>query len=238
MAARHPVQPDVPRDRLAPFSASVGHAFGKPELLREALTHGSATGRGRPGYERLEFLGDRVLGLVVAEALLERFPGEREGDIAKRHAKLVRRETLAEVARGIGLGEHLIVSRGEEEAGARHNPGVLADSLEAVIAAIYLDAGLAAARRFVLEHWAGSMSADERPPRDPKTTLQEWAQGRGMARPVYTELACIGPAHAPVFTVEARLEGMPAVEATGRSKREAEQGAALGLLSQLGVAGE
>jgi ribonuclease-3 len=201
------------------------------------LTHASAARRGRAGYERLEFLGDRVLGLIVAEALLERFPAEREGDIAKRHAQLVRRDSLAQVARALGLGRHLILSRGEEEAGARDNPGVLADALEAVIAALYLDAGLDAARRFVLAHWAPLMEADQRPPRDPKTALQEWAQGRGMARPVYTELACSGPPHAPVFTVEARLEGVEPVEATGRSKREAEQGAASGLLARLGVAG-
>ncbi len=237
MAARHPLHPDVPRDRLALIAASVGHEFRRPALIREALTHGSAANRGRPGYERLEFLGDRVLGLVVADALLERFPAEREGDIAKRYAQLVRRETLAEVARAIGLGRHLLISRGEEDAGARDNPGVLADVLEAVIAALYIDAGLEVARGFVLRNWQDLLSADARPPSDPKTTLQEWAQGRGMARPLYTELACTGPAHAPLFTVEARLEGIEPVQATGRSKREAEQGAALGLLERLGIAG-
>ena len=236
MAARHPLHPDVPRDRLTlPF---VDHVFQKPQLIREALTHGSAVGRGRAGYERLEFLGDRVLGLVVAEALLERFPSEREGDIAKRHAQLVRRDSLATVARRLGLGAHLILSRGEEESGARDNPGVLADALEAVIAALYLDAGLDVARGFVMRHWCELIAADQHPPRDPKTTLQEWAQGRGMARPVYTELACRGPAHAPVFTVEARVEGVEPVEATGRSKREAEQGAAQALLERLGLSSD
>lgn len=237
MAAGHPVQPDVPRDRLAPIEAVVGHNFRRPRLIQEALTHGSAVGRGRAGYERLEFLGDRVLGLIVADALLDRFPAEREGDIAKRYAQLVRRETLAEVARSIGLGGHLFLSRGENDAGARDNPGVLADALEAVIAALYLDGGLEAARAFVLRHWQGWIASAAEPPSDPKTTLQEWAQGRGMPRPIYTELACSGPAHAPVFTVEARLEGIEPFEASGRSKREAEQSAAQGLLARLGIAG-
>ncbi|MBM3599370.1 MAG: ribonuclease III [Alphaproteobacteria bacterium] len=214
------------------FAPVLGHVFLDDDLLRDALTHASA-GRGGPGYERLEFLGDRVLGLVVAELLLGQFPNEREGALAKRHAQLVRRETLVAVARDLGLGRFLIVTRGEDEAGAREHDGVLADALEAAIGAVYLDGGIEPARRFIEMHWRLRLTAEAQPPQDAKTALQEWAQGRGRPLPNYRELARSGPPHAPVFSVEATVAGeMPEI-GEGRSKRMAEQAAAQRLLARL-----
>jgi ribonuclease-3 len=137
---------------LDPLFELLGHRFADPKLLAEALTHSSAharRGSPRQSYERLEFLGDRVLGLVVAELLWRRFPEEAEGELTRRHTGLVRRESLVEVARALGLGAFVILSQGEAQAGARDTPSVLADACEAVIAALYLDGGLEAARAFV-----------------------------------------------------------------------------------------
>jgi len=206
------------------------HAFDYLDLLRRAVTHASAEPRAWNAYERLEFLGDRVLALVVAEQLLDRFPHEREGAIAKRHVSLVRRETLAAVAREIQLGRYLVVSRGEEEAGARNSDTILSDAMEAVIGALYLDGGLEVARHFILKHWNPYLEQDRRPPQDAKTALQEWAQGQRLPLPAYETVAQTGPAHAPEFTVEVRVQGVGAKRASGRSKRLAEQAAAEALL--------
>ena len=219
--------------RIEALTARLGHVFARPALLTEALTHLSATERRSAAYERLEFLGDRVLGLIVAETLLERFPQEREGDIAKRHVGLVRREALAQVARTIRLGDYLMLSRSEADAGGRDNDALLADAMEAVIAALYLDGGLEAARRFVLREWEAQMAASERPPQDAKTGLQEWAQGRGLPLPSYREVGREGPAHQPVFTVEVTVTGHKPAEGAGTSKRMAEQEAAQALLDRL-----
>ncbi|MBU0726750.1 MAG: ribonuclease III [Alphaproteobacteria bacterium] len=221
--------------RLETLAERLGHHFKRRSLLVEALTHLSATERRSQAYERLEFLGDRVLGLIVAEALLDRFPAEREGDIAKRHVGLVRREALAEVARTLDLGAYLVLSRGESEAGGRDNDALLADAMEAVIAALYLDGGLEAARRFIMGEWQSLMDAEAKPPQDAKTALQEWAQGRGMPLPLYIELSREGPPHQPVFTVEVRLEGGRQASGTGTSKRAAEQAAANALLTGLAI---
>lgn len=215
------------------LAARLGHGFARPALLTEALTHLSATERRSAAYERLEFLGDRVLGLIIAETLLERFPKEREGDIAKRHVALVRREALAQVARTIRLGEHLKLSRSEADAGGRDNDALLADAMEAVIAALYLDGGLEAARRFVLRAWEAQLAVSGRPPQDAKTGLQEWAQGRGLPLPAYREVGREGPAHQPVFTVEVTVSGQDPAEGTGPSKRVAEQEAAQALLDRV-----
>ncbi len=229
---------DAPDDgapgSLEGFAASLGHRFATPGLLRRGLTHPSAAARPGDSYERLEFLGDRVLGLLVAELLWRRFPDESEGHMARRHAALVRRETLAEVARRIGLGEHLILARAEREAGEADNPALLADACEAVIAALYLDGGLEAARAFVEPSWTPLLEADLKPPQDAKTALQEWAQGRGLPLPVYRETRREGPPHEPVFTVEVFVEGRDPAEGVGRSKRLAEQAAAERLLAGLG----
>ncbi|MSP88089.1 MAG: ribonuclease III [Alphaproteobacteria bacterium] len=218
---------------LGELARILGHEFARPQLLREALTHASAAGRDAPGYERLEFLGDRVLALVVADLLLAQFPREREGALARRHAQLVRRETLVEIARAIGLGRFLILTRGEDDAGAREHDGVLADVLEAAIGALYLDGGISAARAFLESQWRSRLDADPTPPQDGKTALQEWAQGRGKPLPDYREVARSGPPHAPVFSVEVSVHGETPEVGEGRSKRMAEQAAAERLLSRL-----
>lgn len=221
----------------AALAAVLGHQFSRPELLREALTHPSARGRrGRDhrGYERLEFLGDRVLGLIVAELLFGRFPRENEGALTRRHTGLVRREALTQVAEAAGLGAHILLSPGEDAAGARANQSVLADVCEAVIAALYLDGGLPAAAKFVERWWQPQLaSLGAAPPRDPKTGLQEWAQGRGLPLPAYKTIATEGPAHRRTFTVTVSVEGLAPATATGASKRAAEIAAAAVALSSV-----
>ncbi len=242
MAGNDAVQPLLRRHRvsaardarLAAAQAALDHGFSRPELLVEALTHPSAEARGG-GYERFEFLGDRVLALVVADMLLAAFPGENEGALAKRLAELVRRETLAKVAASLDFGGFLTLSKGEEETGGRANPTVLADALEAAIGALYLDGGLAPAEAFVRRHWTAPMEAAEHPPEDAKTRLQEWVQGKGRPLPEYTTTGVEGPPHSPTFTVEVRIAGQPPASATGPSKRAAEQAAAAALLA--GAAG-
>ncbi len=230
-------QPDLTR-----LVGAIGYDFHQPALLRQALTHPSAT-HGRHGaesdnYERLEFLGDRVLGLIVADCLLARVPAESEGSLARRLAALVRRETLAEVAGEIGLGDHLILGPGEVEAGSHENASLLADACEAVIGALYLDAGLEAARAFVVARWTPHLEADLTPPQDAKTALQEWAQGRGLPLPEYREVAREGPPHEPVFTVEVEVREHPPAIGRGLSKRLAEQAAAESLLAHLTAGGQ
>ncbi|MGH6932763.1 MAG: ribonuclease III [Dongiaceae bacterium] len=223
------------------LAAALGHGFARPELLRAALTHPSAAPRaarrsGRDAelaYERLEFLGDRVLGLILAHELYRTYPDENEGALAKRLAALARKEALAEVAGLAGLGEHLILSRGEAEAGGRANPALLSDACEAVIGALYLDSGLDAAASFIRRYWRPLMAAEARPPQDAKTALQEWAQAAGLALPAYRTIRAEGPAHEPMFLVEVQVAGQPAVSASGRTKRLAEQRAAQLLLDRL-----
>ncbi len=209
------------------------YTFKVPSVLKRATTHASAAKAVWNAYERLEFLGDRVLALVIADQLLDRFPHEREGEIARRHVQLVRRETLAEVARRLDIGRHLALSQGEEDVGARTSESILADVMEAILGAIYLDGGLEAARRLIFKHWTPLLEADLEPPRDPKTSLQEWAQGRRHGLPDYTVLAQDGPPHAPEFTISVTVAHYPPRTAKGRSKRQAEQAAATLLLQDL-----
>jgi ribonuclease-3 len=228
--------PTGARPELAAVEHRIGHRFTRKELLREALTHSSATGPGRRvrrSNERLEFLGDRVLGLVVAELLFTLFPDEGEGALSQRHAGLVRRETLAEIGAALGIGEWLILARSEEEGGGRSNPAILADALEAVIGAIYVDGGLSAAATFIHANWERRVSDMAGPPRDPKTALQEWTQSRGLGLPEYRITATSGPAHAPTFEVAVSLADGGSATATGSSKRAAEQAAAEQLLARL-----
>ena len=166
--------------------------------------------------------------------LYERFPDEAEGALSQRFSALVRREALEGVARRLGLGRHLTLSRSESAAGGRDNAANLADACEAVIGALYIDGGLAAAEDFVRRHWEAAMSADPEPPRDAKTRLQEWSQSRALGLPVYRTLAASGPAHAPLFEVEATVAGLGRAVATGATKRAAEQGAAAILLARTG----
>lgn len=220
-------------ERDADLLVALGHRFDRPELLLEALTHPSTTGgagQDGPNYERLEFLGDRVLGLVLADILLKRYGGEREGALARRHADLVRRETLAAVARSMRLGPHIRLSKGESAGGGRENAAILADCCEAVIAALFLDGGLEAAARFIEAQWSPLLAEAGAPPVDAKTELQEWAQERGLPLPAYQTVSSTGPDHKPTFSVEASVEGLPAVAASGGSKRAAEQAAAAELL--------
>ena len=210
------------------------YKFANPNILRMALTHKSAArGRLSCGNERLEFLGDRVLGLVIAEMLYKRFSDECEGSMAKRFVALVRRETLSKLASNIKLDCHIILAKGEKAAGAETNPSILADCMEAVIAALYLDGGLAPTQRFITKLWSPLFDELEKPPQDPKTQLQEWLQKRGQSLPQYKIIEQQGPAHAPIFTIALSTSDGKTLKAEGRSKREAEQLAAKSLLKIL-----
>jgi len=215
---------------LAALEQALGHRFGSTDTLALALTHASVGGMDRRSvgrnYERLEFLGDRVLSLVVAEWLLERFPTEPEGAIARRHTALVRAEALVRVAEGIDLGRHLRVAPGEQAQGGATNPTVLADGMEAVIAALYLDGGLEAARHFIRRAWEALLNATATPPQDPKSALQEWTMAKGLRLPSYELRARTGPDHAPAFEICLTVTGRSPVTASGPSKRAAEKAAA------------
>ncbi|OIQ93133.1 ribonuclease 3 [mine drainage metagenome] len=219
-------------DRLADVSRALGYEFQCVDLLNDALTHPGASNsraaKRRAAYERLEFLGDRVLGLVVADMLFHQFPHEKEGDLARRHAALVKGETVARVAYDLGIDHALIIAR--EAGGAIATPTMLADACEAVLGAVFADSGLPAADRIVRRHWAPLMAEDAAPPKDAKTALQEWAQGQGKPLPVYTTLGTEGPPHDPRFLVEVRVEGVAPVTASGTSKRAAEKAAATAML--------
>ena len=218
---------------LKAFEARLGHDFRTPELLVRALTHASLGSPTRPSNERLEFLGDRVLGLAMAEALLAADAGAAEGRLAPRLNALVRLETCADVARDLGLGDVLKLGRSEMLSGGRRKEALLGDALEAVIAAVHLDGGFDAARALVLRLWGSRIAAVDADARDAKSALQEWAQGRGLAVPDYVELGREGPDHQPHFTIEVRLSTGQTARAQARTKRAAEQAAAAALLSQL-----
>ena len=218
---------------LLGFSARLGHDFARPDLLMRALTHASISTPTRPDNQRQEFLGDRVLGLVMAEALLTADPDASEGQLAPRFNALVRKETCAEVARELGLGDVLKLGRSEMMTGGRRKEALLGDAMEAVIAAVYQDAGFAAAQALILRLWGTRIGAVETDARDAKTALQEWAQARGMAPPAYTEVARDGPDHQPMFTVEARMPTGEAERARAGAKRQAEQAAAKALLARM-----
>lgn len=218
----------------AALEARIGHRFADRDLLSRALTHVSAAG-GVASYQRLEFLGDRVLGLVVAEMLYAAFPEASEGELSRRLAELVRRESCAEVALEWDVGPHVNLGEGEVRAAARRNAAILADVFEAVLGAAMLDGGYEAARAIVLKAFGERVTRPRRPLRDPKTALQEWAQGRGLPTPVYEVLHRSGPDHSPSFRIAARVEGHEAGLGLGRSKRAAEQEAARSVLVREGV---
>lgn len=218
---------------LQAFEACIGHRFNKPELLVRAVTHSSLSSPSRPSNERLEFLGDRVLALSMADALFRADKGAAEGQLAPRFNALVRQETCSAVAREIGLGDVLKLGRSEMITGGRRKDAVLGDALEAVIAAVYLDAGFEAARALVLRLWGDRIARVEADARDPKSALQEWAQARGQQPPAYTELDRDGPVHQPVFTVEARLDSGESEVGRAGTKRGAEQAAARALLARM-----
>ncbi len=219
----------------AELSRILGHEFARPELLRQALTHASAAAEGADGhYERLEFLGDRVLGLIVAETLLERFPEVNEGELAVRLNALVRRETVAETVRHSGLARHIRLGASERSGGGRTKPAILADVGEAVIGALFLDGGLEIARDYVLRHWGERFDTVARARKDAKTRLQEHLQRDGGALPSYEVVRQEGPDHQPVFTVQVRAPDGAEAEGSGGTRRDAEQEAAAALLARLG----
>ncbi|RYG91590.1 ribonuclease III [Loktanella sp. IMCC34160] len=215
------------------FADRLGHGFSRPEFLVRALTHPSMTSPNRDNNQRLEFLGDRVLGLVMAEALFTADRGATEGVLAPRFNALVRKEACAEVAQQIDLGAVLKLGRSETKSGGRRKIALLGDAMEAVIAAVYLDAGYDAARDVVLALWRDRIDGVEEVAQDAKTALQEWAQARGEQPPRYIEVAREGPDHSPVFTIEVRLQSGATEQARAGSKRQAEQSAAKALLEKV-----
>ena len=218
---------------LRAFAAAIGHEFRNPELLIRAVTHASMSSVTRADNQRLEFLGDRVLGLVMAEALLSADGKASEGQLAPRFNALVRKEACADVAREIGIGAVMKLGRSEMMSGGRRKEALLGDAMEALIAAVYLDAGFEAARALVLRLWGARIGAVGLDARDAKSALQEWAQARGMPPPAYIEAARTGADHAPVFTVAVRLASGEEEQAQAGSKRQAELMAARALLARM-----
>jgi ribonuclease-3 len=211
------------------------YSFERPELLDEALTHVSAPQSGGQSYQRLEFLGDRVLGLAIAETLHRTFPDAPEGELSRRLAELVRRESCAEVAMTWDVGTYLKLGAGEAHSGARRNQTILADVCEAIIGAVFLDGGYEAAKELVERSFQDLLAAPRRPLRDPKSALQDWAQGRGLPPPTYTIVEQRGPDHAPKFRVMVKVKGAESEFGLGTSRRVAEQAAARSLLLREGV---
>lgn len=225
---------------FADLAARIGYTFRDEDLAREALTHPSVGG-GAPGvrhYERLEFLGDRILGLAIAEALFEAHPEADQGALTRWLHALARQETLAAVAQDIGLGPYIRLAGAEKNARGQDKPSILADVCEALIAAIYRDGGHAAAIAFVRRHWAPHLAVVAEVPVNAKSALQEWAQGRGLPTPSYRETGRAGPAHGPTFRVEVSVDGFSPADAEGPSKQAAEQAAAAALLARIALAEE
>lgn len=218
----------------ARISELLNYKFRNADLLNDALTHPSRRAGGKASaYERLEFLGDRVLGLVIAEILLRAFPNEAEGDLAKRHAALVRAETCAMIAREWELHKLLQAASSEYVGGEITNTATLSDAAEAIIGAIYLDSDFAMAQVIIARFWSPLLNADLAPPSEPKTALQEWAQGRGLPLPEYKEISRTGPDHAPEFVIEVSVKGHAPQQGTGNSRRTAEKVAAEKLLKNI-----
>ncbi len=218
-------------DILSPLQITLNYQFKDTQLLKQALrTPGSITKK-LLSYERLEFLGDRVLGLIIATELYNRFPNERQGDLSKRFVSLVRQETLVEISKQIDLAHYVrkIGNIPEKDI----TPSVISDVMEALIAAIFVDAGLHKSAEIILHLWQAVIDRDVKPPRDAKTDLQEWAQARSLALPRYDVIKTGGAAHQPVFTVTVSLGHYPVKTGVGKNKRAAEQQAASDLLAHL-----
>ena len=228
----------APARKFKELEARVGYQFKSRDLLKKALTHASVrqvSGKRRDN-ERLEFLGDRVLGLTIAELLSEAYPASNEGDLAKLYNRLVRGGTCAAVARELDLGPFLVLSEAEAESGGREKETILADACEALLGAIFLEAGYDVAREVVRVHWGSRLgSASPADASDAKSFLQEWAQGQGLDLPSYVEIDRQGPDHAPRFTSEVRIKGRKPARGEGASKRAAEQAAATALFAREGV---
>jgi ribonuclease-3 len=219
----------------------IGYRFADQALLERALTHISALSgpRSRAGsYQRLEFLGDHVLGVVISDMLFRAFPSADEGELSRRLADLVRKETCADVARAMDLGPAMRLGSSEVHAGGRLRVAILGDVCEALIGAVFIDGGYAPAADLVERFWQERMLRPVRPLRDPKTVLQEWAQGRGMPAPSYREIDRSGPDHDPEFRVAVEVADRAPTEGVGRSKRSAEQAAAAAMLTREGLDAE
>lgn len=214
----------MPARDIALLEENLGYAFQDKALVQTALTH-SSTGENE-NYERLEFLGDRVLGLVIAELLYIKFHSEKEGDMARRLASLVQGSFLAQIAQEISLGAYIRFSDAEASSGGAQNENILADVFEALIGALYLDAGFNQCRSVIETLWGERLHTMSKPPQHPKTRLQEWAQGRGLPLPEYKIIRQHGPDHAPVFDVELTVQGFPPLSAQGRSRQIAERAVA------------
>ena len=237
-AAPEPKESKRRRRGTGAFEDRIGYRFKDAALLEQALTHISAlTGaRNRAGsYQRLEFLGDHVLGLIVSDMLFRAFPKADEGEMSRRLADLVRKEACAEVARSIDLGSAIRLGASESNAGGRGRAAILADVCEALIGAVFIDGGYPAAAELIERLWEARMRTPARPLRDAKTVLQEWAQARGLPTPNYREVERKGPDHDPVFRVTVELPDRATAEGLGRSKRAAEQAAAAAMLAREGV---
>ena len=219
---------------IAGLEDRIGHRFKDRDLLKRALTHVSSA-QGGKSYQRLEFLGDRVLGLAIAEMLFAAYPKATEGELSHRLADLVRRDTCADVALAWDVGPHLYLGSGEAQSGGRRNRTILADVCESMIGAVFLDGGYLAAKALVERSFATLLAAPRTPMRDPKSALQEWAQGRGLPTPTYAVVEQIGPDHAPRFRVVVKVQGRESGFGLGASKRAAEQDAARSLLLREGV---
>jgi ribonuclease-3 len=245
--AREPAKASKKRGKAGAKAAAaaiegrIGYKFQDAALLATAFTHVSAlkpaTRHRADSYQRLEFLGDHVLGLVVSDMLYRAYPRADEGELSKRLADLVRKESCADVAKSLGLLDDIKLGAVGAGAGARLRKSVLGDICEAVIGAIYLDGGHAAAVQFVERNWIERMRKPRRPLRDPKTVLQEWAQGKGLPTPVYREIERTGPHHDPQFRVAVDLPGLAPAEGVGGSKRAAEKVAASVMIEREGVGG-
>lgn len=224
--------------KLAELEVRIGHAFKNRALLREALTHGSVHEgqKRRPDYDRLEFLGDRVLGLCVSERLLAEHQLEQEGELAPRFNALVNRHACAAAARAAQLGEALLLSPAEEAHGGRQKEAILGDICESVIAALYLDGGLEVARAFIHRFWGTAFDDAKGVQRDAKTALQEWAAAK-KKHLRYVEIGQSGPEHAPHFIIEAHVEGFEPERGEGSSKRDAQRSAAESFLRARGERG-
>ena len=236
-----PVARETPKRRArvtADFEERLSYRFRDSALLEQALTHISALSGTRnraASYQRLEFLGDHVLGLVVSDMLFRAFPKADEGEMSRRLADLVRREACADVGRALALGETIRLGASEANAGGRSRTAILADVCEALIGAIFVDGGYPAAAAVIERLWGARMRAPARPLRDSKTALQEWAQARGLPTPAYREIERKGPDHNPEFRVLVELPNLTPAEGMGRSKRAAEQAAAAEMLNHAGV---
>jgi len=229
-------QPSLTDADLKSVEAILGHKFKTPDTLIRALTHPSAVSSAdsvRLSNQRLEFLGDRVLNLVIADRLIDRRRLESEGDLAPRLNGFVKKGACAEAMRHLGLSKYLIMSDGEIASGGRERESTLGDACEAIIGAIYLDAGLSTARKFIEKGWAPQFQAPLAEAKDPKTLLQEWAQGQGLPLPDYDVLNRSGPDHAPTYEIQVRVDNRGSAVAVGSSKRDAARNAAALLLKSL-----